>query len=101
VVTNLQFRLNGIIITHMKVRPVMIDGATDHWELVACHETLGEFAIDDNDGLDPALTRFVLEVRDATIPAIERRFLPNKGWKVMTTEECLALLVSAGIIGRL
>ena len=46
-----QFRLNGIIITHLKVRPVGIDGTIDHWQLVACHETLGEFAIDDNEGL--------------------------------------------------
>jgi hypothetical protein len=80
-----QFRVNGIIITHLKVRPVVIAGATDQ-ELVACHETLGEFAIDDNEGLgDPALTRFVLELRDVTIPPIERRDLPNKGWQRVTT----------------
>ena len=77
----------------------MIDGTTDRWELVACHETLGEFAIDDNDGLaDPALTQFILEVRDVTIPPIERRFLPNKGWKRMTTRECLTLLEFPGVI---
>jgi hypothetical protein len=59
----------------------------------------GEFAIDENEGLsDPALTRFVLEVRDATIPPIERRFLLNKGWKQMSTRQCLALLESAGVI---
>lgn len=84
------------------VRPVLIDGATDHWGLVACHETLGGFAIDDNQGpADPALTCFILEVRDVTIPPIERRFLPNKGWKRMTTRECLALLESAGVIDKL
>jgi hypothetical protein len=99
VVTNFQFRLNGIIITEIKVRPVAIVGITDHWELVACHDTLVEFAIDDNEGLaDPALTRFVLEVRDASIPPIERRFLPNKGWRRMSTKECLTLLESAGVI---
>lgn len=98
-VTTFQFRLNGLIIPLLKVRPVAIDGTTDHWELVARHETLGEFAIDDNDGLDPALTPFVLELRDVTIPPIERRFLPNKGWKRMTTKECIAMLESAGVIG--
>ncbi len=98
-VTSFQFRLNGVVITHMNVRPVVIDAATDHWELVACDEKLGEFAIDDNDGLaDPALTRFTLEVRDATIPPNERRYLPNKGWQRMSTRECLALLESAGVI---
>ena len=85
----------------MKLRPVVINGTTDRWELVACHDTLGEFAIDDNEGLsDPALTRFVLEVRDATTPAIDRRYLPNKGWKRTTTSECLTLLESSGVIDR-
>lgn len=98
-VTNFQFRLNGIIIPNLVVRPVLIDGMTDRWELVANHEMLGEFAIDDNYGLaDPALTPFILEVRDVTIPPIERRFLPNKGWRQVTTSECLALLESAGVI---
>ena len=91
-----QIRLNGIIITEIKIRPVDIDGMTDRWELVACHNTLGEFAIDDNQGLaDPALTRFMVEIRDATIPPIERRYLPNRGWKRVTTTECLALLAGA------
>jgi len=98
-VTHFQFRLNGLVITHMKVRPVVIDGTTDRWELVACHETLGEFAIDDNKGFtDPALTRFVLEARDAAIPPMERRYLPNKGWRRMTAKECIALLESSGVI---
>jgi hypothetical protein len=97
--TQFQFRLNGLVITQLKVRPVVTFGTTDKWELVVCHETLGEFAIDDNDGLaNPALTPFTLEVRDVTIPPIERRYLPNKGWKRMTTSECLSLLESAGII---
>jgi len=100
-VTNFQFRLNGIIIPHLKVRPVEIEGATDRWELVACHDTLGEFAIDDNEGLvDPALTRFILEVRPVNIPPIERRFLPNKGWRRTTAKKCLALLISVGAINR-
>jgi hypothetical protein len=69
------------------------------WELVACDEKLGEFAVDDNEQLaDPALTQFILEVRDASIPPIERRYLRNKGWKQMTTSECLALLQSTGVI---
>jgi len=64
-----------------------------------CHNTFGEFAIDDNQGLaDPSLTQFILEVRDVTIPPIQRRYLLNKGWKRMSTRECLALLESAGVI---
>ena len=92
-----QIRLNGIIITEIKIRPVDIDGMTDRWELVACHKELGEFAIEDSDDdlLDPALTCFMVEIRDATIPPIERRYLPNRGWKRVTTTECLALLAGA------
>jgi hypothetical protein len=98
--TKFQFRLNGLVITHLQVRPVVTFGTTDEWELVACHETLGDFAIDDNEGLaDPELTRFVLEVRDVTIPPFERRFLPNKGWETISTRQCIALLESAGVIG--
>jgi hypothetical protein len=101
-VTKFQFRLNGIIITEINVRSVMNCGIGNHRELVVCHDTLGEFAIDDNEELaDPSLTPFVLEVRDAMIPPIERRYLLNKGWKRMTTTECLALLESAGVIDRL
>ena len=60
-VTSLQFRLNGLIIPLFKVRPVMRDGIVDHCELVACHERLGEFAVDDNEHLvDPTLTHFIL-----------------------------------------
>lgn len=101
-VTSFQFRLNGLAITHLKIRPVAIGGTKDRWELVACHKELGEFAIDDNEQLrDPALTQFVLEVRDVTVPPIERRYLPNKGWKRITTSECLDLLESAGMIDKL
>lgn len=100
--TRYQIRLNGIIITDIKVRPIESDRAGRRRELVACHNKLGEFAIDDNDGLlDPALTRFILEVRDVNIPPIERRYLPNKGWRRVSTRECLALLESAGVIDKL
>jgi hypothetical protein len=55
--TQFQFRLNGLIITHLKLRAAGIDGTTHRLELVACHEQLGDFAIDDNEELaDPALT---------------------------------------------
>jgi hypothetical protein len=97
-VTHYQFRLNGIIITHIIVRPVMVHGVAD-WQLVVRDQNLGEFALDDNEALaDPALSRFILEVRDVTIPPIERRLLPNKGWKQMTIKQCIAVLESSGVI---
>ena len=56
VVTNFQFRLNGIIISRLMVRPV---SSTEPRSLgiVACHETLGEFAIDDNEALPTPRSR--------------------------------------------
>jgi len=32
-VTTFQFRLNGLIIPLLKVRPVMLDGVIDYWSL--------------------------------------------------------------------
>ena len=98
-ISHLQFRLNGVIISRMIVRPTVLRPTTDNWELVACDESLGTFAIDDNEQLaDAALPKFVLEVKDLSVPIAERKLLPNKGWKRMTTSQCLALLESAGVI---
>ena len=50
---------------------------THHKEIVALDENLGMFAIDDNDDLpDPALPKFIFEVKDMSIPASEHRFMP-------------------------
>jgi hypothetical protein len=49
------------------------------------------------DSVHP-LSHFILEVRDVTIPPVERRCLPNKGWQRVTTRGCLSLLESAGVI---
>lgn len=77
--TNFQFRLNRIIISHIVVRSVVIDGLTDRREIVACGESIGMFAIDDNEDLaDAALPKFSLEVKDLSIPPCERRFTPTK-----------------------
>lgn len=35
-VTNFQFSLNGVIILRLHMRPVVINGSTDCWQLVAC-----------------------------------------------------------------
>ena len=80
----------------------MIDGLPDRSEVVACDESLDMFAIDDNEEpADPALPKFILGVNDPSIPESERRFMPNKGWKRMTTKECIHFLESAGVIERL
>ena len=84
------------------MRPVVSDGGTHHWELVACDETIGMFAIDDNEDLaDPALPRFLLEVKDLSISTDEHTLSPNDGWQPMTTQECIALLEARGIIEKL
>jgi hypothetical protein len=82
------------------VRAVAVDGyPTDRREIVAFDDTLGMFAIDDNEWLaDPALPRFVLEVRDLSIAVSERGFTARKEWSRMTTQECISLLESSGVI---
>ena len=88
-----QFRLNGVIIPYLILRPADRQGRTYRRELVACDRRLGMFAIDDNEDLpDPALPRFIFEVRDVSTP--------EKGWQRMTTAECIAFLRSAGVIDR-
>jgi hypothetical protein len=96
---NFQFRLNGIILPRIIVRQVMVDGCpTDRREIVACDDACGLFRIDDNEELpDPALTRFILEVCDFSIPARQRSRMCNEGWQRMTTQECIALLEAAGV----
>ena len=60
VVSQFQFRLNGVIIPHIMVRPIISNGGKASWELVANDEQIGMFGLDDNEQLaDPALPRFV------------------------------------------
>jgi len=93
IVSHFQFRLNGVVIPHILVRPVVTEGGTTHWELLANDEKIGSFVIDDNEHLpDPALPRFVLEVKDLSTP--------DADWEHMTTGECITLLESAGVIER-
>jgi len=52
------------------------------------------FAIDNNEHLiDPALSRFVLEVKDLSTS--------DGNWERMTIRECIELLESAGVIDSL
>jgi|SRR5579864_4104337 len=100
-ITHFQFRLNGVIIPRLIVRPIVRNGITIAWDLLACDEKVGTFAIDDNEQCtDPALPRFILEVKDLAAPIPERKLLPNKGWKRISTKSCMALLESARMIDR-
>lgn len=92
--SHFQFRLNGVIIPHIIVRPVARNGEITHRELLPADEQIGMFALDDNEDLtDPALPRFILEVKDLSTP--------DASWEHMTPRECIALLESAGVIDSL
>ncbi len=57
--SHFQFRLNGVTIPHIIVRPVVNHGEVTHRELLACDENLGTFVVEDNEHLtDPALPKF-------------------------------------------
>ena len=93
-----QFRVNGVVMPYLRIQ-YRIDGAHADTRQVAVEDArIGWVVIDDNEDLaDSALSKFVLEVRDFMAPN-ERRLLPNKGWRRVSTREVLSLLEAAGII---
>jgi len=93
-----QFRVNGLVMPYLRIQ-YEIDGAHAGRRQVAVEDAgIGWVVIDDNEDLaDSALSKFVLEVRDFMAPN-ERRLLPNKGWRRVSTREVLSLLEAAGII---
>jgi len=96
-----QFRVNGLVMPYLRIQYEMIDGAPVGRRQIAVEDDqIGWVVLDDNEDLaDPALPKFVVEVRDFAVPGIERRFLPNQGWKqISSTRELLGLLEAAGII---
>jgi hypothetical protein len=94
-----QFRVNGVVMPYLRIQYEMIDGACVGRRRIAVEDDqIGWVVIDDNEDLaDPALSKFVLEVRDFAAP-VERRLLPNSGWRKVSTQELLKLLEVAGII---
>jgi len=95
-----QFRVNGLVMPYLRIQ-YDIDGAAAGRRQIAVEDAkIGWVVIDDNEDLaDSALSKFVLEVRDFAVPS-ERRLLPNKGWRKVSTGEVLNLLEAAGIITR-
>jgi hypothetical protein len=84
---------------YIRIQYEKIEGATvDRRQIAVEDDQIGWVVIDDNEDLaDPALSKFVVEVRDFVAP-VERRLLPNKGWRKVSTRELLTLLEAAGII---
>ena len=66
-------------------------------------EDIGWFTIDDNSDLwDRDLPRFVLEFRNETdwqqTDILHRRISKDKGWKTVTPQQLIDVLVVAGVI---
>jgi len=93
-----QFRVNGVVMPYLRIQ-YEIGGARAGSRRIAVEDAkIGWVVLDDNeDFADPALSKFVLEVRDFAAPS-EYRLLPNKGWRKVSTREMLNLLEAAGII---
>ena len=87
-----QFRVNGLVMPYLRIQ-YEIDGARAGRRQIAVEDAkIGWVVIDDNENLaDSALSKFVLEARDFAAPS-ERRLLPNKGWRKVSTREVLSLL---------
>ena len=92
------FRVNGLVMPYLRIQ-YEVEGAHAGRRRIAVEDAkIGWVVIDDNEDLaDPALSKFVLEVRDFAAPS-KLRLLPNKGWRKVSTQEVLNLLEAAGII---
>lgn len=59
-ITTFQFRLNGLIIPLLKVRPMMCDGIVDRRELIAYHDRLASSQLTKTRSLPvPARAPFI------------------------------------------
>jgi hypothetical protein len=89
-----RWRLNGIVIPQIKVRREIVNGEPKGKPQIAVYDPgLGWFAIDNNENLwDPALSHFVLEVKDLSLPLFQRR------WKKITIPELLSILADTGVL---
>ena len=99
-----QFRVNGVIVSEIRVQRKLVNGEpVGELQIAVRDTTIGWFVIDDNANLwDGSLPKFVLEYRDESawtlIPAIERSRIRGKGWKQVTPQELIAILESTGAI---
>lgn len=93
-----QFRVNGLVMPYLRIQNEIDGASADRRQIAVEDARIGWVVLDDNEDLaDSALSKFVLEVRDFMAPS-ERRLLPNKGWRRVSTWEVLNLLEAAGII---
>lgn len=96
---NLYIRVNGINITHLKVRREMVDGKpVGKRQIVVTDPVFGSFAIDDNEELQPGMSRFILELKDISIPPEQRRDMESRGWRTVNIDELLSVLEGIGAL---
>jgi len=94
-----QIRVNGKIVKHLRVQNELVDGMPIGKQQIAIEDSMvGWITLDDNSNLLPGLPQFVIEMRDATIPPIERRYLPNKGWQKTSVANLLYRLEATGVL---
>ena len=99
-VTNskLYLRVNGIDIARAKVRRKLADGSPlgepevviDVPAVVSGLPPVGEISLDGNEGLEPGLPRFVVEVRERALPV----------WKTVNFKDLANILTSGLISGE-
>lgn len=95
-----RFRLNGLIITEIRVEKETPD--SEH-RIAVLDEKIGWIPIDDNSHLySDALPKFKLEYRDETawalLPIEVRRASIDKGWNVTNPKELIGILFFEGIL---
>lgn len=86
-----KLRINGSEVNRYYFRSKIVKGwPTSKQELVVQHPQLGEFSVEDADGL--SYGGFIVEINDSQITSMDRSWLPNGGWFVIPVDELHDLL---------
>jgi hypothetical protein len=99
-----RFRLNEIVVPEIRIQRAMVNGEpVGALQIAVLDETFGWFTVDDNSHLpDKDLPRFILEFRNETdwqqTDTLHRRISKDKGWKTVTPQELIEVLVVPGVI---
>jgi hypothetical protein len=98
-----RFRLNGIYVREIHIRRICNPEGGVDLEIAANVPDIGWIVIDDNSHLvDKDLPRFTLEYRNETewekVDPILRRMSEDKGWRTVTPDVLIRVLISAGVV---
>lgn len=102
--TEFNFRLNGCVFPMVIINRERVNGKlTGRRHISAWLDGVGRFLLDDDDSLwertNPA---HVLEYRNETerkcLSSVERQSMQNDGWRRVSPDQLVQILITAGVI---